>query len=96
MAQYVVLKRKNHVMTLEAIRVNLKRAQMIARHPHDKYATYIIAELKETILPTYLNETGESFQETVDRESFLRSVPSGNVEVPRLECADSMCEEEGD
>lgn len=62
MANFLVLKRKNNVMSLEAIKVNLKRARLIATHPHDKYAEYLVAEVKETIKPDR-NETRESIQE---------------------------------
>ena len=51
MAQYVVIKKKNHVATLIATKVNKKRAQMIVDHALDKYATYLIAEVVETITP---------------------------------------------
>lgn len=49
MANCVVLKRKHHVTTLVATNVSMKRARIIATHPHDKYATYLIAEVVETI-----------------------------------------------
>lgn len=65
MANYVVLKKKNNVISLEASRVNLKRAELIANHPHDRYATYLIAEVVETIKPSN-NEDRESLQETID------------------------------
>ena len=51
MAQYIVIKKKNHVATLIATKVNRKRAQIIVEHAHDKYATYLIAEVVETITP---------------------------------------------
>ena len=51
MAQYVIIKKKNHVATLIATKVNKKRAQMIVDHALDKYATYLIAEVIETITP---------------------------------------------
>lgn len=56
---YVVLKKKNNVLTLIASRVNLKRARLIASHPHDKYATYLIAEIIEKVKPAE-DETRES------------------------------------
>lgn len=49
MAQYIVIKKKDHVATLIATKVNRKRAQMIVDHAPDKYATYLIAEVVETI-----------------------------------------------
>ena len=51
MAQHIVIKKKNHVATLIATKVNKKRAQIIVDHAHDKYATYLIAEVIETITP---------------------------------------------
>lgn len=51
MAHYIVVKKKNNVLTLEASDVNLKRAEFIATHPHDKCATYLVAEVVETIKP---------------------------------------------
>lgn len=51
MAQHIVIKKKNHVATLIATKVNKKRAQIIVDHAHDKYATYLIAEVVETITP---------------------------------------------
>lgn len=61
MAQYIVIKKKNHVATLIATKVNKKRAEMIVEHAPDKYATYLIAEVVETITPynrnTYENRT---------------------------------------
>ena len=61
MAQHIVIKKKNHVATLIATKVNKKRAQIIVEHAPDKYATYLIAEVVETITPynrnTYENRT---------------------------------------
>ena len=51
MAQHIVIKKKNHVASLIATKVNKKRAQMIVDHAPDKYATYLIAEVVETIPP---------------------------------------------
>ena len=51
MAQHIVIKKKNHVATLIATKVNRKRAQVIVDHASDKYATYLIAEVVETITP---------------------------------------------
>lgn len=51
MAQHIVIKKKNHVASLIATKVNRKRAEMIVDHAHDKYATYLIAEVVETITP---------------------------------------------
>ena len=51
MAQYIVIKKKNHVATLIATKVNKKRAKMIVERAPDKYATYLIAEVIETITP---------------------------------------------
>ena len=51
MSQHVVIKKKNHVATLIATKVNRKRAEMIVDHAPDKYATYLIAEVIETITP---------------------------------------------
>lgn len=51
MAQHIVIKKKNHVATLIATKVNKKRAKIIVDHALDKYATYLIAEVVETITP---------------------------------------------
>lgn len=51
MAQHIVIKKKNHVTTLIATKVNKKRAQMIVDHALDKYATYLIAEVVDIITP---------------------------------------------
>ena len=51
MAQYIVIKKKNKVISLEAIKCNLKRAKLIASHPFDKYAKYLICEVIEEIDP---------------------------------------------
>ena len=51
MAQYIVIKKKNKVLSLEAIKCNLKRAKLIASHPFDKYAKYLICEVIEEINP---------------------------------------------
>ena len=51
MAQYIVIKKKNKVLSLEAIKCNLKRAKLIASHPFDKYAKYLICEVIEEIDP---------------------------------------------
>ena len=51
MAQHIVIKKKNHVATLIATKINRKRAEMIVDHAPDKYATYLIAEVVETITP---------------------------------------------
>ena len=51
MAQHIVIKKKNHVATLIATKVNKKRAKIIVDHAPDKYATYLIAEVIETITP---------------------------------------------
>ena len=51
MAQYIVIKRKNHVASLIATKVNRKRAETIVDHALVKYATYLIAEVVETITP---------------------------------------------
>lgn len=62
MAQHIIIKKKNHVATLIATKVNRKRAQIIVDHAPDKYATYLIAEVVETITPynrnTYENREG--------------------------------------
>ena len=65
MAQHVVIKKKNHVATLIATKVNRKRAEMIVDHAPDKYATYLIAEVVETTTPYNRgnNENRESVQE---------------------------------
>ena len=39
MSQHVVIKKKNHVATLIATKVNRQRAKMIVEHAPDKYAT---------------------------------------------------------
>ena len=51
MAQYIVVKKKNKVLSLEAVRCNLKRARLIASHPFDKYAKYLICEVIEEVNP---------------------------------------------
>ena len=51
MAQYIVVKKKNKVLSLEAIKCNLKRAKLIASHPFDKYAKYLICEVIEEVNP---------------------------------------------
>lgn len=51
MAQHVVIKKKDHIATLIATKVNRQRANMIVSHAPDKYATYLIAEVVETITP---------------------------------------------
>ena len=51
MAQHIVIKKKNHVATLIATKVNKKRAQIIVDHAPDKYATYVITEVVETSTP---------------------------------------------
>ena len=51
MAQYIVIKKKNKVLSLEAIKCNLKRAKLIASHPFDKYSKYLICEVIEEIDP---------------------------------------------
>ena len=51
MAQHIVIKKKNHVASLIATKVNRKRAETIVDHAPDKYATYLIAEVVETITP---------------------------------------------
>ena len=51
MAQHIVIKKKNHIASLIAIKVNRKRAEIIVDHAPDKYATYLIAEVVETITP---------------------------------------------
>ena len=51
MAQHVVIKKKNHVATLIATKVNRRRAKLIIDHAPDKYATYLIAEVIEVITP---------------------------------------------
>ena len=51
MAQHIVIKKKNHVATLIATKVNKQRAKMIVERAPDKYATYLIAEVVETITP---------------------------------------------
>lgn len=65
MAQYIIIKKKDHVATLIATKVNRKRAQMIVDHAPDKYATYLIAEVVKTITPYNRenNENRESVQE---------------------------------
>ena len=51
MAQYIVVKKKNKVLSLEAVRCNLKRARLIASYPLDKYAKYLICEVIEEVNP---------------------------------------------
>ena len=51
MAQYIVIKKKNKVLSLEAIKCNLKHAKLIASHPFDKHAKYLICEVIEEIDP---------------------------------------------
>lgn len=65
MAQYIVIKKKDHVATLVATKVNRPRAERIVEHAPDKYATYLIAEVVEVITPYNRrnNENRESVQE---------------------------------
>ena len=65
MAQYIVIKKKDHVATLVATKVNRPRAKRIVEHAPDKYATYLIAEVVEVITPYNRenNENRESVQE---------------------------------
>ena len=49
MAQYIVVKKKNKVLSLEAVKCNLKRARLITSHPFDKYAKYLICEVIEEV-----------------------------------------------
>ena len=65
MAQYVIIKKKDHVATLIATKVNRPRAKRIVEHETDKYATYLIAEVVEVITPYNRenNENRESVQE---------------------------------
>lgn len=79
MAQHIVVKKKDHIATLLAAKVNLKRAKMIVGQQRDKYATYLIAEVVETISPSINNkveenEDRESIQENAHRKSFLRNL----------------------
>ena len=66
MAQYIVIKKKDHVATLVATKVNRPRAKRIVEHAPDKYATYLIAEVVDVITPYNRenNENRESVQET--------------------------------
>ena len=68
MAQCVVIKKKDHVATLIATKVNRLRAKKIIEHAPDKYATYLIAEVIETITPynRERNEDRTCLQETSD------------------------------
>ena len=59
MAQHVVIKKKDHVATLIATKVNRLRAKRIIEHASDKYATYLIAEVVEAITP-YNRENNEN------------------------------------
>ena len=65
MAQYIVIKKKDHVATLVATKVNRPRAKRIVEHAPDKYAPYLIAEVVEVITPYNRenNENRESVQE---------------------------------
>ena len=65
MAQYIVIKKKDHVATLTATKVNRPRAKRIVEHAPDKYATYLIAEVVEVMTPYNRenNENRESVQE---------------------------------
>ena len=65
MAQYIVIKKKDHIATLIATKVNRPRAKRIVEHAPDKYATYLIAEVVEVITPYNRenNENRESVQE---------------------------------
>ena len=51
MAQYVVIKKKNKILSLEEVKCNLKRARLIASYPPDKYAKYLICEVVEEVNP---------------------------------------------
>ena len=68
MAQHIVIKKKNHVASLIATKVNRKRAKTIVDHAPDKYATYLIAEVVETITPYNRNtyEDRTCLQENVN------------------------------
>lgn len=57
---YLVVKKKNNIYDLVASKVNLKRARLIANHPHDKCATYLIAEVVETVKPNFEDENRTS------------------------------------
>ena len=59
MAQYVVIKKKDHVATLVATKVNKPRAERIVERAPDKYATYPIAEVVDIITP-YNRENNEN------------------------------------
>lgn len=83
MAQHIVIKKKNHITTLVAAKVNLKRARMIVEHARDKYATYLIAEVVEAIQPNKLNtdsdENRTCVQENAHRESLLWTVSTRTI-----------------
>ena len=51
MAQHIVIKKKNHVASLIATKVNKKRAKMIVDHASDKYATYLIDTSTGILIP---------------------------------------------
>ena len=76
MAQYIVIKKKDHVATLIATKVNRPRAKRIIEHAPDKYATYLIAEVVETITPYNRDnhENRTSVEKTSHRKSCLWSV----------------------
>lgn len=60
MAQYIVLKKKNKILTIEANKCNLKRARLIANNPFDRFAEYLICEVVESIRPNRHYENRES------------------------------------
>lgn len=66
MAQYIIIKKKDHVATLVATKVNRPRAKKIVEHALDKHATYLIAEVVDVITPYNRenNENRESVQKT--------------------------------
>lgn len=59
MSQYIVVKKKNGILTPEAAKYNLRRARLIANHPQDRYAGCMICEVVERINPG-MNENRES------------------------------------
>lgn len=66
MSQCIVIKKKDNIATLLAVRVSLNRARRIIECQPDKYAVYHIAEIIESYQPNYTHENRESIQENVD------------------------------
>ena len=58
MSQYIVVKKKNRILTPEAAKYNLRRTRLIANHSQDRNAKCMIYEVVERINPE-MNEDRE-------------------------------------